>query len=104
MTPQATQGTPSRQLPPGVVPYGGDTVTARSLLPAHARSWWDGRCACGDPYPCHTRVMCLITLAETEPEHGPAGRTVFAWAVLAIFGGALVAAIARWMPGWWWTP
>ncbi|MGH3655210.1 MAG: hypothetical protein ACRDUA_00985 [Micromonosporaceae bacterium] len=39
-----------------VVPYGGDTAVARSIVAVHVRNPWTGRCrGCRDAYPCRSR-------------------------------------------------
>jgi len=92
--PQSSRRSPGEM---GVAPYRGDAGMARSQLGTHIRMWWSGRCVCGDPYPCHTRALCLITLHETEPEPGLAGRTVVLCALLAILCGVLLFGAVSWV-------
>jgi hypothetical protein len=56
---------------------------------------WSGRCTCGDPYPCNTRALCLKLLGSTEPEPGPAVRTVVAWLV-SVAGIVMLTGAAAW--------
>jgi hypothetical protein len=70
---------------------------ARSQLRVHTRNWWSGRCTCGDPHPCTTRATSLRVTGETDPPPRPAGRTVVAFAVMAVGGGVVLFLLTWWV-------
>ena len=74
-----------------VLPYGGDTAVARSMLAVHVRERWTGVCrGCRDRYPCRERRDSQRVLGAISSS--PSRR--LAWSSIPIFTGMLLIAVA----------
>lgn len=74
-----------------VLPYGGDTAVARSVLTVHVREPWTGVCrGCRDQYPCREPLDSQRVLGVVP---SPGSRRL-AWLSVPLLIGMLLIATA----------
>jgi hypothetical protein len=74
-----------------VLPYGGDTAVARSMLAVHVRERWTGVCrGCRDRYPCRERRDSQRVLGVTASRPF----SWLGWLAVPVFTGMLLIAVA----------
>jgi hypothetical protein len=77
--------------PSPVIPYGGDTAVARSMLAVHVRERWTGVCrGCRDRYPCRERLDSQRVLGVTASRPS----CWLGWLSVPVLTGMLLLAVA----------